>query len=176
MSGTKERWGQRCWPCPAAALRRRKAARVKDEGWWCPGTCTAQVGASCHLPAVISVLSRARFTPVSQSIPEKGNSRSRATLCEGQCHVWSSPSPPGIPRRAARLPRPWCSRSCQLGVRVSVLPGGGSGCQALQPASLTALITCLREYGQEGAGGDSCVPAQLLRALVESHIHPSGCH
>lgn len=53
---------------------------------------------------------------------------------------------------------------------------GGSGCQALQPASLTALITCLREDGQEGAGGDSCVPAQLLRALVESHIHPSGCH
>lgn len=151
---TKEMWGQRCCPCPAAGLRRKKPARVKDEGWWCPGIRTAQVGASCHLPAVISVLSRCTFTPVSQSIPEKGNSRSWAALWEGECHVWSSPGPPGIPGEALGsaapsavvllAPSSWGSGS------LSCL--GGFGLQG-SPASIINRTNYLAEGRWAGGGG-----------------------
>lgn len=151
---TKEMWGQRCCPCPAAGLRRKKPARVKDEGWWCPGTRTAQVGASCHRPAVISVLSRCTFTPVSQSIPEKGNSRSWAALWEGECHVWSSPRPPGIPGEALGsaaplavvllAPSSWGSGS------LSCL--GGFGLQG-SPASIINRTNYLAEGRWAGGGG-----------------------
>lgn len=167
--------GQRCCPCPAAGRRRRKTARmgcpgrrrkaVKDEvagHWHSPGWCQLPCP-RCHLrPDPLQVHPRA---------PAHARGREQQIPVWTR-HVWPRPKPPACPGRRWEAVVPL---SCQLGSgSLSCL--GGWGCQALQPASLTALITRLRGGGQEGAGGDSCVPAQLLRALAESHIHPSGCH
>lgn len=109
--------GRGAGPALPPRRRRLRMARVKDEGWWCPGTCTAQVGASWHLRLV-----PIQLHPRVPVHPRGGNIRSRAALWEGECHIWSSPRAPGIPSRAARLPRPW---------RCSQLPSRGSG---LSPA------------------------------------------
>lgn len=73
---------------------------------------------SCHLRLVpIQVHPRVAVHP------REGEQRSRAALWEGGCHLWASPTPPGVPREAleARLSRPWgCSQ----------LPAGGQGLSA----------------------------------------------
>lgn len=76
-----------------------------------------------------------------------------------------------------QLPPPqWYSRLPVEGKGSPSCHGGISDCRVLQPALLTTLITWLMENGLEGVGGDSCAPAQLLQALAESHIYPSGHH
>lgn len=149
---SKEMWGQRCCPCPAAGLRRRKPARVKDEGWWCPGTAQPR-----WVPDVISQLSSPSCSrPGSPPSPSPSQRRGRADL--GQ-HFGKVNATSGLVRELlarpgrrweARLPRPCCCSQLPAGAQ-GLSAAGGFGLPG-SPASIINRTNYLAEGRWAGGG------------------------